>query len=620
MIFKDKKFSSFFWTQFWGSFNDNFFKNALVVLVAFRGIQLLGLDSATLVAVSSGLFILPFFLFSPLAGQLSDKFEKSKIIRMTKLSEIIIMVIAGLGFLTQSYLLLLAVLFLMGTQSTFFGPVKYSLIPDLLPEEDLTEGNAFIELGTFLAILLGTILGGIVTTLSNTDIIIGSALVLIAVLGYLISRKIQAVPIAAPHLEIRMNPFPEFIALFKILNEKKVLINSVLGISWFWFFGAGILSVLPIYVKNYLWADEQVVTLFLSMFTLGIGMGSILCEKLSFKRVELGLVPIGSIGMTLLLLDLFFTLPSWPTGNGPLISLHLFLDQPQGWRLMLDFFMMSVFGGVFIVPLYTLLQERSHTETRSRVIAANNILNALFMVFSSLLVMLFYQLELNTAQIFLVFSILNAIVAIYIYSIVPEFTLRFYSWVLSHIMYKVKIVGLDNIPKTGACILAPNHVTFIDWIIIAGACKRPARFVMYYKFFTIPIVRILFKHAKVIPIAGAKEDSEIMKNAFQKIQQELANNEVVCIFPEGKLTGDGKLSPLKPGIKKIVELNSVPVVPVVIKGLWRSIFSRASQKDPIKRRSIEIEFLPILQPETFTLVNLEQQIASRLTNESTYIK
>ncbi len=609
----DKKFAPFFWTQFWGAFNDNYFKNALVVLVAFRGVQLLGLDSASIVALAGGLFILPFFLFSPLAGQFSDKYEKSKIIRATKLLEIFIMFFAALGFLFQSYLILLGLLFLMGTQSTFFGPVKYSIIPELIKPSQLTESNALIELGTFLSILLGTIAGGLVTALPGADYYIAFGLLFFSVVGYVASLGVPIVHAGDPHLKVKWNPGPEYISLIKIIGEKKALFNSVLAISWFWFFGAGILSVLPVYVKDYLYGNENVVTLFLAMFTLGVGLGSVLCEKISYQRAEIGVVPIGSLGLTVFILDLYFVGSSW-LGDQTLgsVNVSIFLSQFSGWRLLFDFFMMSVFGGIFIVPLYTLLQERARPESRSRVIAAANIMNAIFMVIASIVVMIFYKMRLSPVEIFAIFGLMNIVVSIYIYSVVPEFTLRFYSWVLARLIYSIKVDGLKHIPKDKAFVLVANHVSYVDWLILSGVSPRPLSFVMYYKFFEIPFIRHLMKQAKVIPMASAKENQQILDQAFIKISQELKLDNVICIFPEGKLTSDGQLSPFRPGLLKILENDPVVVVPVVIHGLWQSIFSRALRKDKIHRRKIKIEFLTPIQAKDIDLKKLEILFLSQL--------
>ncbi len=613
MIIINKKFSSFFWTQFLGAFNDNFLKNALVVMVTYQGATLGGLESHSLVALASGLFILPFFLFSTLTGQFADKFEKSKLIRLVKLAEIFIMLIAAFGFFVESYSLLFFTLFLMGTHSAVFGPLKFSIIPELVTDDEMTKGNAFVELGTFMAILLGTIAGGFATTLKNSSSVISGGLLFIAVVGYIISRLIPAVPIADSKLKIEINPLYEFRALFKLINQKLAIFNSIFAISWFWFFGIGILSVLPVYCRDLLGVNEQVVTIFLAAFTLGIGVGSILCERLSFKRVEIGLVPIGSLGLTIFLFDLYLTSQHWTISSGGLYGISEFFAQKNSYRLIFDFLMMSISGGIFIVPLYTLLQERSDVKSRSRVIAANNILNALFMVASSITVALFYNFDLNSSQIFLVFALMNMAVAFHVYRVVPEFTLRLCSWILSHVMYKIKVTGREHIPLDGPILLAGNHVSFIDWLIISGACKRPARFVMHYRFFEIPLLKTFFRQAKVIPIAGRSQDESIMNTAFETVSSELRDNQVICIFPEGRISQDGQLSPFRPGIIKILEKDPCPVVPFVIRNLWGSIFSRSPAKTfSIIRRSIELEFFPSIKPQDFQLEKFEALIKSEL--------
>tara|TARA_B100000749_G_scaffold280223_1_gene275447 strand:+ start:153094 stop:154989 length:1896 start_codon:yes stop_codon:yes gene_type:complete len=613
-ITTDKNFSAFFWTQFLGAFNDNFFKNSLLMLIAYRGVTVMGLDEKSLVALSGGIFILPFFLFSPLAGLISDKYEKSKIMRVTKLWEVAVMIIAAIGIYFSWYGPLLLVLFFMGLQSTFFGPVKYSILPSILNKDDLTEGNAYVIMGTYVAILAGTIVGGISTKIENIDSYIGIALIAVAVVGYFTSRGVGKVKVGDPDLTIQSNPLPEFKKLYKICRQSPAVWNSVLGISWFWFFGAGVLSVLPIYCKDFLGADQSVATLFLAMFTVGIGIGSVLAEKLSFKRVEIGLVPIGSLGMTLFLVALYFIRPTWPISADNLISMVPFLETTIGWSILITFLVMCIFCGLFIVPLNTLVQERADSKNISRVIAGNNIINSLFMVVSSLTVMLFYSLDMSTPQIFLAFGVMNIIVAVYIYSIVPEFTLRFYSWILSNILYRVKTKGLENIPHEGGVFLASNHVTFVDWLIIYGACKRPARFVMHNDYFEIPIAKWILKQAKVIPIASARENSKLLQSAFEQMSNELNEGEVVIIFPEGHLTNDGTLQPFRPGISKAMEKDPVPVVPVTLKGFWGSSFSRASKGFLPKqfRRPVEVTFLPALPPDGFDLNHLESVVAKDL--------
>lgn len=586
MVFTDKKFWPLFWTQFLGALNDNVLKNALVVLVTFQGIAVGGLDSGSVVALAGGLFILPFFLFSPIAGQLSDKMQKARLVRITKIWEVVIMIIAGVGFYFDNYILLLGVLFCAGLQAALFGPVKYSMLPDLVRNDELVEANAYVELGTFLAILIGTIGGGLFVAFPGGELWLIGTLIALSLLGLVTSYQVQDVRIACPDLNVQWNPFPTIGTTFRILRESKAIFNSVLGISWFWFFGAAVLSILPVYCKDYLRAGEHVVTCFLAMFTIGIGIGSIICEKLSFKRVEIGLVPIGSIGMTIFLVDLFFARPDWNPVAGQSLGLSEFLATPIGIRLLVDFLMMSVFGGFFILPLYTLIQDRSKPESRSRVIAGNNIINAIFMVVSSAIVMIFHAFHLSYPLIFLILGIANLLVAIYIYSLVPEFTLRFLSWVVTHAMYRIDSRGEQNIPKQGPALLICNHVSFVDWLVISALARRPVRFVMYYKFFEIPLVRYLMKQAKVIPICGAKEDPELLARAFDQISAELRDGEIVCIFPEGTITRDGEIGQFRTGVEKIVARDSVPVIPMAIQGLWGSFFSfgggKAMKKLPRK--------------------------------------
>ena len=612
MIFEKKSIGPFFWTQFFGALNDNFMKNALVLIVAYKGVQIFGMASNQLVSFASGIFILPFFLFSPIAGQLADKFEKSLLIRYTKLIELAIMIFAGFGFYFNSFKLLMLVLFLMGTQSAFFGPLKYSIIPQLLPEEKLTSGTAYVELGTFVAILVGLILGGWVTSTESGASLVGIGLVGVSFIGYIFSRNIKQVEIGQKNLKLEWNPIPSMGKMWKIINSQKAVVNSVLAISWFWFFGAGILTILPVFCKETLSASQDVVTLFMALFTIGIAAGSLLSEKLSFGRVEIGLVPIGSIGMTLFLGDIYWTSLSIPDPTDKMgIGVIELLVQPHGLRIAIDLFILSIFGGIFIVPLYTLIQQRSDDKVRSQVIAGNNVLNALFMVVASLMIIGLYGLGLSHPEVFLVFALLNAAAAIYIHLVVPEFTLRFLAWIFSHLFYRLKVTGEENIPKEGAVILSCNHVSYIDWLIIFGACKRPARFVMYYKFFQKPLLRTLFKQGKVIPIASAHENKSILTKAYHTIESDLINGEVICIFPEGEITRNGEINQFRPGLSKIVEKTEVSVIPIALCGLWGSIFSRSKDKhlfrSPFKFwRKIEVHIGVPIPAKELNLTKLQE--------------
>lgn len=578
LIYKDKKFWPLFWTQFFGALNDNYFKNALVMLVAYKGIVLWGMDDKQLVAFASGIFILPFFLFSSMAGQIADKFEKSHLIKAVKWAELAIMLIAAFAFYSHHYAILMISLFLMGLHSTVFGPIKYSIIPELVREEQLVSGNAYVEVGTFMAILIGTICGGVVVSLPGSEMYLIAGLLFLSVCGIVTSQFVPKVIVADPNLILEKNPFPQMLKTTKLAYPNKAVFNSILGISWFWFLGAAILSVLPILTKNVLSGGEHVVTAFLAVFVIGIAAGSIVCEKLSFNRVEIGLVPFGSLGMTLFLVDMAFSSSQWSAQPSSLLSLEEFLNTPGSFRIVLDLFGIAFSGGLFNVPLYTLIQERTPREIRSRIVAGNNILNSLFMVVSSVLLMWFYAIKLTIPQIFLIYGAFNLIVAVYIYHLVPEFTLRFLAWILARMIYRIRVEGHSNIPKEGAAILVCNHVTFIDWLILSAGIKRPISFVMYYKFFNIPLVRYLFKNANVIPIAGKNEDPVIFAKAFDTVSTRLRSGGLVCIFPEGGLTDDGQMKIFRKGIEHIIARDPVPVVPVALKGIWGSVFSRKGGK------------------------------------------
>jgi len=524
-----------------------------------------------LINVSAALFILPFFLFSATAGQWIDKYEKSKSIRVIKLIEIAIMMLAAFAFVQGYIMMLIALLFLMGTQSTFFGPAKYSYIPQHLKETELVEGNALVQMGTFAAILIGTIVGGMMIAEEQGRFYVSCAIVVFAIIGYLSSREIPLTPSRDSELKINWNFFSETYRNIKFLRTNRTVFLSVLGISWFWFLGATYLVQLPNYTKTVLGGNEQVVTFLLTLFTLGIGTGSLLCNWLSGKKIEIGLVPFGSIGLTFFGVDLFLSqpdlLPSTVIGFSEFLSLN-------NLRLIIDVMLIGFFGGLYIVPLMALVQQRSEPEHLSRVIAGNNIINSLLMVLSAVTAILVLSSGYSISQLFLLVAVLNALVAIYIYSLVPEFFMRFMVWMLIHSVYRVKGMGLDRIPEHGPVVLVCNHVSFVDALIIAGCVRRPVRFVMYYKIYNLPILNFIFRTARAISIAGKYQDESLLNKAFDDIDQALADGDVVCIFPEGKLTADGKMNTFRDGIERIVNRRAVPVIPMALQGLWGSAFSR----------------------------------------------
>ena len=577
-----RRFAPFFWTQFLGAANDNIYKNALIIFVAYQAASHATLDANTLVNLAAGIFILPFVLLSATAGQLADKYEKARLIRYIKLFEIAIMVIGTIGFWRRNLTLLFVALLLMGVHSTLFGPVKYSILPQALKPEELVGGNGMVEMGTFVAILLGTITGGVLVAIEpNGPLYAGLVAVAVAGAGWLISRRIPDTGAAAPNLAINWNPVTETLKNLRFAYGTRALWLSMLGISWFWFYGATFLTQFPNFAKDILGGDEHVVTLLLALFSIGIGVGSLLCERLSGHKVEIGLVPFGSIGLTVFAVDLWFATQSLHATE--LVGIRAFLAQPVHLRVVADLMLIGTFGGFYIVPLYAMIQQRSDEAYRSRIIAANNILNALFMVASAGLAIALLSAGVSIPGLFLVTGILNAAIALYIYKLVPEFLMRFIAWLLIHTVYRVRKEGLENVPEEGGCIIVANHVSYVDAIVIAACVHRPIRFIMDYRIFRVPLLNWVFRTMQAIPVASAREDPALKEAAFAEAAKALRAGEVVGIFPEGSLTADGEMARFRAGIERMVQETPVPVVPMALRGLWGSLFSRSHEGRAFRR-------------------------------------
>ena len=578
-LLRERRFAPFFATQFLGAFNDNVFRNGLVILITFQGVVVAGMNHTQLANVAAGLFILPFFLFSATAGQLADKYEKSRLIRLVKLGEIALMVLACAALLTSSYSLLLLVLFLMGCQSTMFGPVKYAYLPQHLSDDELVGGNALVESGTYIAIIVGLIVGGIavgdeiaVMFGTSKQAVLGVSLVIIACAGFLTSRRIPKTAAVDPGLKISWNAWRETWRIVRYAREERSVFLSILGISWFWFFGSAMTIQIPAYTLDVLNGSGSVATFLLAAFAVGVGVGSLLCERMSGHQIELGLVPFGSIGLSLFAVDLYFSQPSGPVP--PAATIAEFLVRPGALRVWIDLALIGVFGGFYSVPLYALIQKRSERSHLSRIIAANNIINSLLMVGASVMSIVLLNVGLSIPELFLVIAALNAIVAVYIYSLLPEFLLRFLAWIITNVIYRLRPKGLEHIPAAGPAIIVCNHVSYIDPVILAGVVKRQMRFVMWYKIFQMPLLNFIFRTMKAIPIASAREDRDVMNDAFEFVDAELAAGNIVCIFPEGAITRDGEIARFRPGLEKIIARRPVPVIPVALGRLWGSWFSR----------------------------------------------
>ena len=579
-LLRQRRFAPFFWTQFSGAANDNLFKFAFTVMVTYQ-LSVSWLPPAMAGLVIGALFILPFLLFSATSGQLTDKYDKTKMIRFVKNMEIAIMLVAAFGFIAGNVPILLLCTFLMGVHSTLFGPVKFAYMPQVLTERELTGGNGMVEMGTFVAILLGNVAGGLLVALPGIGhTTVAVACVAAALAGRAVAQFIPPVPATDPGLTINWNPFTETWRNLKLAHGNIVVFRSLLGISWMWFFGAVFLSQFPSLAKEVLHGNEQVASLLLVVFSIGIGIGSLLCEVLSRRHVEIGLVPLGAIGMSVFSIDLYFASRSLPPSE--IMGLSAFLAQSQHWRVMLDLALLSLFAGLYSVPMYALIQMRSQPTHRARIIAANNILNALFMIASSLIAGALLGAGFSVPQIFLFTGLANAVVAFYIFMLVPEYLLRFVAWVSSRFVYRFKVQGDEHLPTTGAAILACNHVSFVDAVLLMAASPRPIYFVMDHRIFRVPVLGWLFRLAKAIPIAPYKEDPATYEAAFERAAQVLRGGDLLAIFPEGGITKDGQLQEFKGGIMKIIERAraegvEAPVIPMALTNLWGSYFSRIEQ-------------------------------------------
>ncbi|EGU55953.1 hypothetical protein VINI7043_27500 [Vibrio nigripulchritudo ATCC 27043] len=611
-LMRQKRFLPYFITQFFGAFNDNIFKNVLLLFVAFAGAEALPISSNLFINLAAGLFILPFFLFSASAGVLADKYEKSAYIRKVKLAEIGIMTLGAIGFVTQSYLILLILLFLMGTQSAFFGPVKYALLPQHLKRDELVSGNALVETGTFLAILLGTLGAGVIASADNSTIVAAICVVSFALCGYVASRSIPEAAPTAPEVEFKWRPISQTKHTLAIAKRDRVVFQAIMAISWFWFLGASYLTQFPNYTKLHLNGNESAVSFLLALFSVGIAIGSMACDRISKHKLEPGIVPVGSLGISVFgIMMAGFTPDSLPE----FADFTSFLTYPALWPVFFSLLMLGASGGLFIVPLYTLMQTQAREDERAQIIAANNIYNSIYMVGSAVLgIVCLSVLELSIPTLFLLLAIVNIFVAIYVYWQAPMFFSRIVLWMFTHTMYRVKHKNLDNIPKEGGALIVCNHVSYMDALLMIGACKRQIRFVMEEEYAHFKPIKTLLENGGVIAIDGT--NSRSVRQAFTQVKEALSKGEVVCIFPEGRLTNDGDMNPFMRGMDLILRRSPVPVIPMALKGLWGSYFSRSKDGRAchgFPRRfwsRIEIEAGNPVQPDNASTEYMFEQVST----------
>jgi len=614
-LLKRRKFGAFFSTQFLGAFNDNVFKSALIGLFTYQLVSLGVAEqhSQSLINIAGGLFILPFFLLSAIAGQVAEKYEKALLIRQIKNYEIGVMLLGTVALLSQQLWLLLCVLFLMGTQSAFFGPLKYSILPQHLRNDQLTGANALVEMGTFLAIVLGVTAGGLLSAIPDIGTTVVAVItVLLAIAGRVSSSYIPPADATAPALKMSWNVPRESWRILRHARQNRSVFLAIMGVSWFWFFGIFVLNQVPSYVSQSLGGNQYVVTTLMATFSVGIGLGSMLCARWSGRSVEIGLVPLGAFGMTVFSLHLGFApVVAEPSG---LVGAGEFIRRPGSIRILLDLLGIAMSGGLYIVPLYSMIQTRGDRNHLSRTFAGLNIMNSFFMIAATITALLLIKSGLAISQLFIVLALMHVAVALFIFFLVPEFFLRLVAWVLVRVFYRLKETGLHNIPLEGAAVMVCNHVGYVDALIVGSCSRRPPRFVMYHKIYYSKLMNPVFKTSKTIPIAPAREDPALLEAAYEEIHQALNNGELVCIFPEGMLTRDGEMGEFKSGIERIIERNPVPVVPVALRGFWGSLFSRQPggfwKRFPgVLFKPVEVVVGPAIKPSEVSKEHLHELVS-----------
>jgi acyl-[acyl-carrier-protein]-phospholipid O-acyltransferase / long-chain-fatty-acid--[acyl-carrier-protein] ligase len=606
-LLHQRRFLPLFATQFLGAFNDNLFKTSLVLMITFHLAADAPIGPEILVNLAQGLFILPFFLFSAVAGQLADKCEKTYLIRLVKFAELLIMGLAVFALLSESITALVVVLFLLGTQSTFFGPLKYAILPDHLQENELIEANALIEFGTFVAILLGTIVAGVVVSSSIGIVFVATFVVLIASIGLGVTAFIPPAPAADPSLKIRLNPFVETWQMIKYATENSTIFLAILGISWFWALGATFLAQFPGFAKHIISADHQVVTLFLTLFSLGIGSGSFLCHKLLEGEVSPRYVPLGALGISIFTIDLVFTSTTLQQQiqQGQLVTLVEFLSRWHGWRLSLDLFLIALCGGFYIVPLYALIQARSESSHRARVIAANNILNACLMVAASVIVSLAYVAGFDISDIFIGLTIAHTAVALYICKILPHEVLKAAGRWIASFLFRTEVAGLEHYRRAGeSAVIVVNHTSYLDAPLLGAFLPD------------LPLFAINTYVARKWWVRPAKLLYDILpvdtRNpmAIRRMVNEVQNGKKLIIFPEGRITVTGSLMKVHEGPAMIAALAQVPIVPIRIEGAQYSFFSKLGGK--VARRFFPKITVQVLPPYRF---NVSQDLPRRVRRQ-----
>lgn len=568
-LLKNKRLLPLFLAQFLGAFNDNILRNALIILFTYVLAEKAAIAPQNLVTLTMLVFILPLFLFSATAGLLADKYEKSRLVRYIKLAEFIPMLIAGIGFYYQSISILLVALFFTGIQAAFFGPLKYAILPELLQEDELVAGNGFIEAGTFLAILLGTLFGGELIQTQSGSTVVAVTLLLLTTGGWLATWFVPHT--MRGHLELKVSPnfIKDSWRLMSYATERRDIFLTILGISWFWFMGAIFLAQIPTFTKQILHASASVTTLFLTMFSIGIGVGSLLCTKLLKGRVSASYMPVGAVGLTLFTIDLFLAarhvnVPQ----SGELIGFGTFLLTGVNWRILFDLLMIAVSGGIYVVPLYAIMQNRADQSRRSRIIASNNVINALFMVVANVLTFLLFSLHFSVIEVFLLIAVFNGAVTLYLCKLLPGVLVKnFFRWVFKT-LYCAEIEGLEHYLQVGnKAIIVANHTSFLDALLLGTLLPEKLTFAINTQIAQRWWVKPFLSVVDIFPM------DPLNPMAVKSLIEFVKSGKKCIIFPEGRITVTGSLMKIYEGPGLVADKTGAKVLPIRIDGAQYSFFS-----------------------------------------------
>lgn len=573
-LFKDKRFWPLFVVQFCGCFNDNVLKNALIILITYKLSGMTAYSTPIMLLLANAIFISPYIIFSGLAGQLADKYERSTLVQIIKFIELGIIIFASYGFFNTDLVVLYTAIGLMGMHSTFFGPLKYSIMPDHLTKEELLAANGFVEAGTFVSILIGTILGGFY---NNFAVVVMSLSFLVAIIGLVASWFLPRSNNSNSSLVINPNILQESINIVKYSYSKKQVFLSILGISWFWFIGAALLAQIPLLTKDIFAADETVANLFLAVFSIGVGVGSFWCNKLFENEITTKYLFMAAFGISLFGIDLFFASRISAVNHEveQLRSVMVFISKAHNWRILVDLFLLSAISGLYVVPLFAVMQYFSSPAYRSRVIAANNILNAIFMIASTLFLSLLFTIGCSVPVVILLVCLLNVLVAIYIFKLLPEAKfipdpiIRSIFRFIFDKMYRVEVKGLENLEKAGKrVVIVANHISYLDPALLSVYLPTRLVFAINTQISQASWVKPFLAIVKAYPIDP--NNAMTAKSLIATVKK----NHAVAIFPEGRISTTGALMKIYEGPGMIADKADAMILPIRIDGPQFTCFSK----------------------------------------------